>query len=217
MDWKDTIEKNVKGGFAFGIVAAILMVVIGIMMLVNPAASLHAIVWVLIFGMIVAGVFRLVSYAKMPYWIRQGYTLVIGIIDLICGVMLAVAATSAPLATDEVFGLFIGLMFAFDMMFAGCNMLAGTGIVKRMGGSTGWLVASGILMIIASVLLLMVPMTGTVVLMFALAFALIVGGFSLLTSAIDLRNRAKTFKEYADQHGTDFDPENDPFFRWKMH
>lgn len=217
MDWKDTLEKNAKGYFAFGIVAAILMVVIGIMMLVNPAASLHAIVWVLIFGLVVAGVFRLVSYAKMPYWIRQGYTLVIGIIDLICALMIGFSAVSAPLATDEVFGLFIGLLFAFDMLFAGCNMLAGTGVVKRMGGSTGWLVASGILMIVASVLLLMVPMTGTVVLMFALAFALIVGGFSLLTSAIDLRNRAKTFKQYADGRGADFDPENDPFFRWKMH
>ena len=217
MDWQERIEKNAKGHFAFGIVAAVLMVIVGIVMLCNPVRSLRAIVWLVIVGVLVAGIFRIVSYVRMRYWIRQGFTLVIGIIDLICGVALCFAAVSAPLLTDEMFVLFIGFMFAFEMLFAGANMLASTGVVKRMGGGTGWLIASGVLSIIAAILLLMVPAVGTVFLMYALAFALIVGGIGLAASAIDLKNRSKAFKEYMQGPGSPFDPDNDPFFRWKMH
>lgn len=216
-DWKDKLEKNMKSHFVFGIIAAILMVIVGIVMCVNPAASLRALVWLIIIAFLVAGIFRIVSYTRMPYWIRQGFTLVIGIIDILCAIALCFSAVSAPLATDEIFAIFIGLMFAFDMLFAGVNTLASVGVVKRMGGGTGWLIASGILLIISSMLLFMVPISGTVFLMYALAFAFIVGGISLFASTIDLKNRSKSFEEYMENNASTFDPENDPFVRWKMH
>ncbi|MGI6034066.1 MAG: HdeD family acid-resistance protein [Coriobacteriales bacterium] len=216
MDWQERMRKAEKNYFVFGIVAAILMVVVGVVMIVNPLVSLRALLWIIILGFLVGGIFRIVAYVKMPYWLRQGYSLTIGILDIICCVLLAIPAINQPLLTDQIFILFIGFMFGFFALFAGINTIAGSGVVKRMGGSAGWTIAAGVLEIIAGIMLLMIPQVGSAFLMVFLGIVFIMCGFSLFSAAIDLKNRAKTFREYMDGQGV-FDPENDPFIRWKMH
>lgn len=215
MDWKDRIEKSVKQFFPLGIVVAVLMAVLGVVMLFNPAGSLRGLVWLIVIGFTAGGIFRIVSYVKMPYWMRQGYTLVIGILDVLCGVMLIISAVTQPVITDEVFVWMVGFMFGFYALFAGIVTISGTGVAKRMGESTGWLVFAGVLEIIAGITLLMVPAVGTYFLMYALAFAFIVGGVNLFATTMDFKKRANAIGDYMDQNGDAFDPDKDPFSIWK--
>lgn len=213
-EWKGQTRGNVRKHFVFGIIAAILMVVIGIVMLVSPAESLRAILWIIALGFLVGGIFRIVSTQRMPYVLRQGFSMGTGVIDIICSIMLIVAMVADPVGTGTVFVWFIGFMFAFYALFAGVNTIAGSGLVKRMGGSSGWLIASGVLEIIAGVLLLFTPQVGTLFLMYALAFTFIVSGISLFATAIDLRNRFRSLDDLADRMSESFDP-NDPFGVWR--
>lgn len=217
MDWKRELEQLSKSSFTGGVIAALVMIALGIAMLCNPQASLGTIVWLMIIGFFAAGLYRVIAYGKMPYWIRQGFSLVTGVMDIVVSVLMAIAAINEPVLTEDTFALVVGFMFAFEMLFAGINTLSATGVVSRMGGGTGWLVASGVLDIVAAFLLFSAPVASTVVLMYFLAFALIVGGISIIATALDIKNRAKAFRAYIDDSDEPFDPDNDPFFTWKRH
>jgi uncharacterized membrane protein HdeD (DUF308 family) len=217
MDWKEKVEKAAKRSLTGGIVAAIVMIVLGLCILCNPGASLDALVWLLIVGLMVGGVFRIVSYGEMPYWFRPGYSLVTGIMDVICGIMLAVAAVNSPAVTYDVFTVMVGFMFAFGLLVAGVNELSSIGVIQRMGGSAGWATFSAIIDILAAILLFMSPVASTAILMYTLAFALIAAGISVLSASLDVKNRAKAFGSYVDSLEEPFDPDNDPFISWKRH
>ena len=217
MDWKEKVENSAKHASTGGIIAAILMIVLGVFILINPGASLVTLVWLLIVGLVVGGVYRIITYGQMPYWLRPGYSLATGIMDLVCGILLAIAAVNSPAFTYDVFVTIIGLMFAFELLFAGVNQLSSVGVIRRMGGSTGWATAGGVLDLIAGFLLFMSPALGTVTLMYIMAFSLIVGGISVFSTSIDVKNRAKAFNQYMDELDEPFDPDNDPFVNWKRH
>lgn len=208
--WSEQVKHAVKQHVVFGIIAGVLMVVLGIVMIFKPLAALGALLWLLAIGFFVGGIFRIVAYVRMPVMLRQGFSLATGVIDVLCGVMLVVAMAQNPAATDTMFGWFIGFLFGFYALFAGVNALAGSGAVKRMGGSSGWLVASGILEIIAGVLLLFVPMAGTMFIMYLLAFTFIAAGISLFATSLDLKNRVRSLEDLEDRNNIDIDP-SDPF------
>lgn len=217
MDWKDKSLNVAKHAYRGGIVASILMVVLGVLITVNPQASLVTLVWLMIAGFLIGGVYRIVTYGQMPYWLRPGYSLATGIMDVVCGILLALAAMNSPAYTYDVFVVMTGLMLAFELLFAGVNQLSSAGVVRRMGGSSGWAVAGGVLDLIAGILLLMTPGMGTLALMYVLAFSLIVSGISVFSTSIDIKNRAKALGDYIDDMDEPFDPDNDPFFSWKRH
>jgi uncharacterized membrane protein HdeD (DUF308 family) len=217
MDWKDKSRNVAKHVYRGGIVASILMVVLGVLITINPQASLVTLVWLMIAGFLIGGVYRIVTYGQMPYWLRPGYSLATGIMDVVCGILLALAAMNSPAYTYDVFVVMIGLMLAFELLFAGVNQLSSAGVVRRMGGSSGWAVAGGVLDLIAGILLLMTPGMGTLALMYVLAFSLIVSGISVFSTSLDVKNRAKALGDYIDDMDEPFDPDNDPFFSWKRH
>ena len=217
MNWRDKVTKAAKRSLTGGIVAAIIMIVLGLCILFNPGASLTTMVWLLIVGLLMCGIFRIVSYGEMPYWFRPGYSLVTGVMDVICGLLLATAAVNSPAITDEVFVVMVGFMFAFGLLVSGINQLSSIGVIQRMGGSTGWATCSAIIDIVAAILLFMSPAASTIVLMYTLSFALIAGGLSVLSTSLDVKNRAKAFGDYMDKLDEPFDPDNDPFINWKRH
>lgn len=215
MNWEEDLKKSLKGRSTGMLIAAIVTIIIGIFLIINPAVSLRAILWILVIGMVIAGISSIVAYSKMSYWIRQGYSLVTGIVELVCAVLLLACLIAAPNMTDELFAIFIGFMFAFCMMFAGISTLSGASVTRRLGGSVGWVVFGGVLEIIAAIMLLFAPQFGTYFLMIMLGITLIIVGIDLLALTIDLRNRAKAFVDYANKNDS-FDPTNDPFINW-MH
>jgi uncharacterized membrane protein HdeD (DUF308 family) len=137
--------------------------------------------------------------------------------DVICGIMLAVAAVNSPAVTYDVFTVMVGFMFAFGLLVAGVNELSSIGVIQRMGGSAGWATFSAIIDILAAILLFMSPVASTAILMYTLAFALIAAGISVLSASLDVKNRAKAFGSYVDSLEEPFDPDNDPFISWKRH
>ena len=86
-----------------------------------------------------------------------------------------------------------------------------------MGGSSGWAIVGGVLDLVAGILLLMAPGMGTLMLMYVLAFSLIVSGISVFSTSVDVKNRAKALGDYIDGLDEPFDPDNDRFFSWKRH
>lgn len=214
MDWQDELEKDLKSMVPFGYVTAVLMIILGIVMLFNPVGSLSGLLWVLIVGMALCGVGRLVMYGKAPAMLKQGFTLVMGIIDLVCAIMLGYCAAAAPQVTNEMFSFFIGIMLGFYAIIAGINSISATTFVRRLGGSSGFMTAAGVLDIIAGILLLAVPNVGAFFIMFALGFACIAAGINLFAATTDAKNRAKAFKEFQDNNGKPFDPDDDSFTTW---
>ena len=217
MDWKDRAQDVAKRVYRGGIVASVLMVVLGVLITVNPQASLVTLVWLMIAGLLVGGIYRIETYGQMPYWLRPGYSLATGVMDVVCGILLALAAMNSPAFTYDVFVVMIGLMLALELLFAGINLLSSAGVVRRMGGSSGWAIVGGVLDLVAGILLLMAPGMGTLMLMYVLAFSLIVSGISVFSTSVDVKNRAKALGDYIDGLDEPFDPDNDRFFSWKRH
>jgi hypothetical protein len=59
MDWKDQMEKNVRTFVPLGYVTAVLLLIVGVIMFVNPLGSMSALLWCLVAGLFLAGCFRI--------------------------------------------------------------------------------------------------------------------------------------------------------------
>ena len=87
----DEVRREVKRHYIGGIVAAVLMVALGAVMLFWPVESLAAILWIIAIVFLVAGVYRVVAYIRMPYFLQQSFSLAIGILDIICSIVMLVS------------------------------------------------------------------------------------------------------------------------------
>ena len=214
MDWKDQMEKNVRTFVPLGYVTAVLLLIVGVIMFVNPLGSMSALLWCLVAGLFLAGCFRISHYAQAPLWLRQGFGPAMGTIDIVCSIMLGIAAGQNPDATDAVFAVMVSMLLGFYLMIAGINSIAGSSAVRRIGGSSGWLVAAGVIDIIASIGLLAVPAVGAYFLVFAIGIGCIAGSINLFAATTDNKNRAKAFRDYSNKDGSPFDPNDDSFTTW---
>lgn len=103
------------GGFFLDLLGGVLYLVIGFMLVANPAASAVALTLVIAVFLTVGGIFRIVAAVagRPPHW---GWVLVSGAMSLLLGLLIWV---EWPVSGLWVIGLFIGI----EMLFNGWSLV----------------------------------------------------------------------------------------------
>lgn len=167
-----------------GIIAGIIMIVLGIIMFFNPISGASIFIWLMVAGLLVYGIINIIMYCKMPVGIRDGSNLglgvlwvIIAILLIICGIGSSVEAGWAFLAT---FQTFIAIMVGFTCLFNAINAFCTCGEVEAMGISPVGNIISGILLIIAGILILTAPFSAAIAMWVLFGLFGVIGGISLI-------------------------------------
>lgn len=99
------------GGFFLDLLAGVLYIVVGLLMVINPAASAVALTLLISAFLIVGGVFRIVAGLSVQFH-NQGWLVLHGAINVLLGILIWM---QWPLSGLWVIGLFVGI----DMIFNG--------------------------------------------------------------------------------------------------
>ena len=159
------------------LIEAILLIVIGIFLLVNPYQTFVSMIWVLGIYWLVRGIFQLVSL----FWDRRmwGWKIFAGILGLIAGWIVI----QNPVTSAVVLGQFTVWMLAFIALFFGISDL-----VSAFKGA-GWVKAVlGVISIILAVLLMTNSMAATASLPWVIGVLAILAGLLLIFGAFRLRS-----------------------------
>lgn len=102
-------------GFLLELLAAILYVVVGVLMIVRPAAGALSLTLLIGAFFLVGGIFRIVAAAAMrpPNW---GWLLVSGIVTLLLGLLIVAEWPASGL-------LVIGMFLGIDLIFSGTSLI----------------------------------------------------------------------------------------------
>ncbi len=172
---------------------AALLIILGIWMIANPgmgAAALAIYLGIMyMFTGIIQIVFSISNRKKLEDW---GWYLLGGILDLVIGAYML----THPGITVAVITILIGIMMAF---------LGGTLISKslqlRNKDTEGWgyLLAFGILTVIAGLLILFNPFAGAATLITIIGISFLIGGVASIVLAMRLRKIKGTLKDFKEE------------------
>jgi len=165
--------------------SGMLFIVLGIWMLAAPVSSYLSLSLLFAFGMIFAGIFEttfaISNHKRLHGW---GWTLSGGLIDIVLGSYLL----NFPLLTMVVMPIIIGLW----MLFRGF-MAISSSIELRAYGVLDWvwLLLTGILIVVLSVLIIGDPFFGDINIVVWTAFAFLLSGIFRILLSLQLRGLAR--------------------------
>jgi uncharacterized membrane protein HdeD (DUF308 family) len=158
------------------LIYGLIFILFGIYLLAEPASGFATLGF--LFGLVIllAGIAELVRVVNDRDSFNRGFHLIIGIIDIILGIILITHIA----ASETIMRIIVGIWF----LFRGVTMLSLSGFGRR-----SWLmVFGGIIIIIAAALILFNPAVGAVTIILWTAFAFIVTGIMNLALAFRLRS-----------------------------
>jgi uncharacterized membrane protein HdeD (DUF308 family) len=160
----------------------IVSVLIGIMALVWPGATILVVAILLAAYLIVSGIFQVVrGFSHGLSGGMRALLFISGALSLILGLI----AISGVWRSVEILAIFIGIAFlfrGFGLLFEGAEG----------GGSRGWNIFGGIVMLIGGFVVLVWPGISLVTLAWVAGIWLIIGGLFEIIAAFKLRSIAKT-------------------------
>lgn len=181
-EFTDRWNKKVRAVRVTGIVIAILMAVLGVVCLLFPEKSLRVIEVIASCVIMALGVCQMVDYFSLPVIFQRAGILLDSILNILLGCMLLSSPAAVSITT-------FAFMFGFLLMIFGIDLLAFSGKLGFFGISGfGWVVANGILSVIASMAFFFMPLASSVALNIVLAVYLIVGGVTLLIETLSMKD-----------------------------
>jgi uncharacterized membrane protein HdeD (DUF308 family)/predicted flap endonuclease-1-like 5' DNA nuclease len=159
-------------------------IILGILLLLRPAATIQVIVIFLGIYWLITGVINLVSLI----WNRSqwGLKIITGILGILAGLFIVRNPIISAFVVPASFALALGIL----------GILVGIGQLIQAFRGGGWGVGIlGVLSIILGVLLLTNPAIGGLSLAFMLAILLVVGGIAAIFAAFGLRRLGKEYEE----------------------
>lgn len=179
---KNQWNKNLRSMRIWGVVAAILMIIVGILCIVYPVETTYTIEILASIALFCFGIWEIAQYFQKPPFLRMGSSLASGILNLLLGIMLLTSPAEDML-------VFFGFLFGLDLMMLGFEQITAAGRLKAIGVTgTGWLTADGVLNIIFGIILLFTPMASIPAVSLILAMYLIFGGISLLITSFNAKD-----------------------------
>jgi uncharacterized membrane protein HdeD (DUF308 family) len=159
--------------------AGIVSVLIGVLVLSWPGATIKVIAWLFAVQLLVGGVLQLISaFAAGRGPGGRVLFALLGALSILVGLL----CLREPLQTALVLGLLIGAMWVIQGV---------VGIVEAIGSeqgaSRGWMVASGVLSVIGGTVVLVYPGASLVVLTWLFGVTLIAIGVLLIVQGITAR------------------------------
>jgi uncharacterized membrane protein HdeD (DUF308 family) len=163
--------------------AGALTVLIGLLVLAWPGATVRVIAWLFAVQLVVCGVLQLVSAfsADRGPGGRVLFTL-LGALSILVGLL----CLREPLQTALVLGLLIGAMWVVQGVVGVADAVGG-----ERGAARGWAIASGALSVLGGVVVLVYPGTSIVVLTWLFGIVLLVLGVVLIAQGV-IAHRART-------------------------
>jgi len=170
----NSMKKATKNWW-ISLLIGIISIGMGIWCFVTPATTFLALTIVFIAGFLANGVFEIIfAFSNKDSHDGWGWTLAIGIIDIIFGIILLANPEIAP----AILAYFIGFWLMFQS-FWGIGMSMDLKKYERSGW--GWLLALAIIGLILSIILLAQPViTGILAAMFIASIFVIYGIFRII-------------------------------------
>jgi uncharacterized membrane protein HdeD (DUF308 family) len=157
-------------------------IIIGIMALVWPGATILVVAILLAAYLIVSGIFQIVrGFSRGLSGGMRALLFISGALSLILGLI----AISGVWRSVEILAIFIGIAF----LFRGFGLLFES---AEGGGSRGWNIFGGIVMLIGGFVVLVWPGISLVTLAWVAGIWLIIGGIFEIIAAFKLRSLAKS-------------------------
>jgi uncharacterized membrane protein HdeD (DUF308 family) len=165
---------------ALVLAAGALSVLIGLLVLVWPGATIRIIAWLFAIQLLVAGVLQLVSAfsaARGPGG-RVLFAL-LGALSILVGLL----CLREPLQTALVIGLLIGAMWVVQGVAGMVHAIA-----NESGAARGWAITSGVLSVLGGAVVLVYPGTSLVVLTWLFGIVLVAIGVVLVAQGLSTRH-----------------------------
>lgn len=171
-------NKRVKSIRTCGIIVGIIMMVLGVMACIWPVQTALVVEVVASIVILILGIFEIYAYFSIPAMMRTGAGLVSGILNIIVAIMLLTSPEQDMLVS-------FSFLLAADLMLLGIEEISASGKLAFLGiGGLGMSVADGWLKIIASLVLILMPIASTAAASIVIGVYLIAGGLSLLIQSI---------------------------------
>lgn len=177
----ETWNRRVKKLKTLFIVIAAVLVVIGVLCIFCPMETFAAMQFLVAAVLVVHGIGSLVGYASSTAYFKDPMQIVMGILNILLGVLLLFSPVELTVTAFTV-------MFAFLLIFTGAEKLSAAARLRYYRlMDPGAMIFSGVLSILLAVVFLALPMLSLLFFNYILAAYLIVSGVSLLAEALSMK------------------------------
>jgi|GEM_PF-5084232 len=170
-----------------GIVASVIIMLLGICMFIRPLATGGAMIWILVAGVLVRGIEEIVSYFKMPKGERDGFLLASGIITTLISVLLILRGFNMSFMVTASLEACVATMLGITCMFSGIGRIISSGVIKKMGGSRTLAILGGVMELICGVAVLGAPIMSLYAITVAFGIYLFIMGAALLFRSLSIK------------------------------
>ena len=175
-------NKKLKSLRRAGIAVAALMVILGIVLCIFPSQSIRVIEIFAACIILVLGIYQFIDYFNLPVMLQRGGLLMGAVMNVFLGILLMASPAYVTLSA-------FAFIFGFLLMVFGIDLLAVSGKLAYFRVTNyGWVIASGVISIIASLFFLCLPLASTIALNYILAVYLIVGGVTVLIEMLSMKD-----------------------------
>lgn len=175
-------NRKLKSVRILGLTVSLLMLACAVVCMNCPIQTLQLLKRAAALIIISFGIYQLVDYFYMPILLRDASTLIGCVLNIVIGMLLLFSPVEI---TVSVFAY----MFGFLLMIFGVNKITFANKLHFFDiEDYSWVIASGILNILAAAAFLITPLLFTVALNIVLAGYLFVGGAALLIEVIAMKN-----------------------------
>lgn len=169
---QEKAKKHLSGNKVYAIVAGILLAILGVVFFVFPLGSMLFIDIFVTIGLLIFGIFRIISFIGTPSGYRDGWELAQGIIFAICAIFILASNAASVLVS-------FAFVLGFLALMVGINQIVSYSALRGVPGA-GFALASGIINILLALFLLFAPIASTAVLAYVEGIYLIIAGIALV-------------------------------------
>jgi len=183
-----SFKKILKTIWWFVLLRGIALVLLGILLLTRPAATLTLVIWFLGAYWFVDGIVILVKSIRGRKTLKNwGWGVFVGIIGIIAGLVVF----SQPVLTALLTTTFLVYFLGFAAMISGITSIV-TAISMRKKIKHEWsMIFGGAAWFLLGLLLVAYPLAGMLVLIYTVGILAIIGGMTLVANAFVIRGIAK--------------------------
>lgn len=186
MDTADAVRQQVSSNWWILLIQGIATIVLGALLLINPASTLIAIAWVLGIFWLVGGVFDVIeAFAgrNSRHWF---WDLLAGALGIIAGLILI----SQPLFGAVAIPFILTLILGVGAVLSGVFKIIGAIMMRKEIDNEIWMIIWGVIMVALGVWILFNLGASTIAYVFVMAILMIVGGVFAVFGAFRLRSLA---------------------------
>ena len=183
-DLKASWNKQVKNFRVGGVIVGILMLILGIIACIYPVQTAVVVEVIAAILLLAFGIFEIAAHFSVPPMVRTGSGIVSGILNIIMAILLLTSPREDMLVS-------FSFLLAADLLFLGIEEISAAGKLSFLGVcGLGISTAGGVLKILFSFILILMPIASTAAASIVVGVYLIAAGISVLVSAF----RAKEIK-----------------------